>query len=59
MDHFSKGTEKKREKEAGEGGAGEKTGERKERERVQGGGEMKGYYFFCICHFPAISHMTS
>lgn len=58
MDHFSKGTEEKREKEAGGGGAGENRGE-KERERVQGGGEMKGYYFFCICHFPAISHMTS
>lgn len=35
MDHFSKGTLKKREREAGEGGAGEKTGE-KEGERECG-----------------------
>lgn len=32
MDHFSKGTQKEREREAGEGGAGEKMGE-KEGER--------------------------
>lgn len=29
MEHFSKGTEKKRQREAGKGGAGEKMGERK------------------------------
>lgn len=51
MEHFSKGTEKKRRREAGKGGAREKMGERK-RERVQGGGEMKGYYFFLYLSFP-------
>lgn len=54
---FPRGQRKKERRRQGKEGP-EKTGERKW-ERVQGGGEMKGYYFFCICHFPAISHMTS
>lgn len=47
MEHFSKGTEKKRQREAGKGGAGEKMGERKrERESAGRRGNERILFFF-------------
>lgn len=52
MDHFSKGTEKKREREAGKGGAGEKMGKR-ERERESAGRRgNERILFFLYLSFP-------
>lgn len=56
---FPRGQRKRERRRQGKEGPGRKWERERERGRVQGGGEMKGYYFFCICHFPAISHMTS
>lgn len=50
MDHFSKGTEEKREREAGEGGAGEKMGERKRESAGRRGNER--ILFFLYLSFP-------
>lgn len=50
MDHFSKGTEKKREREAGKGGAGEKMGKRERESAGRRGNER--ILFFLYLSFP-------
>lgn len=52
MDHFSKGTLKKREREAGEGGAGEKTGEKEGERESAGRRGNERILFFLYLSFP-------